>query len=753
MVYLTIIYAAVALGATWLSGHFVTPNNDATTFFTAGGAMIGAAVAIILTFNTLIINFASIEYPPEFYKATGYDWRQNVIYFLLVADATALFVFSLIFKQADGTLQTWLFPLAILVICEAFYLLFASYVVTRKRLDPKEGLSTIRKIAIQHLEKGAKSGDKLAKVFATNPQLKPEDRGLARKEAYSIMAPQLEQVSTINGYLHDYHDKLIAKQNYATATKVLDTIYAVLVKYIEIRRDNMQARMSSYFLAFTTDSQDFFERNLQQFVDKSKRYMDSKNTTGVIHITDLVCNLAQHASTVEFGVRTENPLLDQVQGYLNSITEEAIAKNDTEAMFHLADVYSVLGRQAVIKNLRISKNSAYEQLVKIGQKGAVTGQSSIMGRVADAFNSILVEIHNRGDVRQDMEPRNLFDEYQKVLMLYIVSPIASRSSSLTNPQMVAPYNTTFQWMAELSRLPADEVDRRVHNQFTELSESIRRSMRKMSETISLGDHNISIEFGTTLQSSANLMLGLRLKPEWQDIDNELISQAKWHVHQLSWLKEKTAKASDYITRELVENAGYIGLQALETNTPDIAKASIEVIANLSNYYLEKAEKDNGYDPARFMQTACLIGIYAKNLNMEEVYELAKAKASEFNTAYNRKHFPDGPLETPNGRDYIGLHPDVLLRELNELYEESSPEFGVMPDSFPTFEDEIGQHVSRDDVHSFTAEITPPPTLTPPEPPVTSVVLPTIKTETIVENNSKTASKANETKGQNDEKTS
>lgn len=744
-IYLTVIYTAAALYATWLSGHYVLPAEDATAFFTAAGAMIGAALAIILTFNTLIINFASTEYPPEFYKATGYDWRQHIIYFLLAADATALFVFCLVFKSSLHHQLLWLFPLAVFIICKAFYLLFASYLVTRKRLDPSAGLAIIRKIAIKHLTKGAKAGDKLARVFATNPKLKPEDKAVARKEAYRIMTPLLEQVSQINTILHDYHDKVIAKQNFRTALRVLDTIYEILAKYIEIRRDNMQARVTPYFLAFTTDAQGFFEQNLQQLVDKAKRYMEAKNTTGAIHITDLMCSLAQHASAVEFGVPTENPLLDQVQGYINNITEEAIAKKDIEVLFHLADVYSVLGRQAVIKDLSLAKVSAYGQLVKIGEVGALTKQTSITGRVADAFNAILVEIHNHEKVYAGGEPKYLFGEYQKVLMLYCVA-ISGSQVNITNPQMLAPYNSILRWMAELANLPADKVDRGTHSTFTELAEVIRDSMRHMSGIIPLGGHSICVEMGSIIQSAASLILDLHSKPAWQSAGNELTSQAMWYIHQLTWFMEKTTAASEFVTRELVENAGYIGLRALETNAPEIAKASVEVISYLAIYFQNKAEKDNGYEPARFMESACLVGIYAKKLGMDEVYELAKTKANEFNAAFNRKHFPEGPPSIPGGRDYIGLHPDQLIRELNRLYAEPNYEYGIMPSESPamlrTLRGQFSQHLNRDDVQAFVAEISPQPTVAPPasvtEP---EAIAPTeVRTAPIPSKNPKKASK-------------
>lgn len=708
LIYLTAIYVAATLCITWLSGHYMPPTDDATGFFTAAGAMIGAALAIILTFNTIIINFASTEYPPEFYRATGYDWRQHIIYFLLATDATALFVFCLVFRVSPHHQLLWLFPLAVFIICMAFYLLFASYLVTRKRLDPTVGLAIIRRIAIKHLTKGAKAGDRLAKVFASNPNLKTEDKALARKEAYRIMAPLMEQVSQINSYLHDYHDKLLAKQNFATASRVLDTIYAILAKYTEIRRDNIQARTTGYFLTFTTDTQGFFEENLQQLVDKAKRYMETKNATGAIHVTDLMRNLAQRASTVEFGVPTENPLVDQIQGYISNIAEEAITKQDIEVMFHLADVYSVLGRQAVIKDLSLAKASVYGQLVKIGEAGALAKQTTIAGRVADAFNAILVEIHNHGEVYAGGEPTYLFSEYQKVLMLYCVA--INNQVSITNPQMLAPYNTVLQWMGELASLPADKVDRGTHSMFIELAETACRSMRNMSGIIPLGSHTISREMGVMIQSAANLMLDLRAEPAWHAADEELTSQAHWYIHQLTWFMEKTNTASEHLTRELNDNASHIGLHALETNTPKIAQASVEVISYLSLYVLSKAEKgSSGYEPPRLMQNACLVGIYAKKLGMNEVYELAKVKAIEFNTAFNRKHFPEGPPTVPGGRDYIGLHQDQLLRELNGLYAEPDYRFDVPMMSstgFRTLGDRFGQHIDREDVQAFLADITP-----------------------------------------------
>lgn len=708
-IYLTLLYSVSTAAITWLSGHYLLPIADATTFFTAGGAMIGAALAIILTFNTLIINFAGSEYPPEFYRATGYDWRQNVIYFFLAADAVCLFIFSLIVHTSGQHYRLWLFPTAIALICLSFYLLFASYLVTRKRLDPVTGLSIIYHIALKHLSKGGKFGEKLGRKLAANPALTPEQKELARKEAYKLLAPTLKQVSKINGYLHDYHDKLLAKQNYATALQVLDTIHGILVKYIEIRRNNMQAEMTGYFMVFASDSQCFFEENLQRLVDKAKQYIEKHNAAGAIHITDLMSSLAQHASTVKFGITSKNPLVEQIQGYINFITDEAILKDDTEVLFHLADVYSEVGRLAVIHNYSFGKATAYQQLYKIGQQGVVSKQTSVITQVSGAYNAIIIEMHKKGRSRIEFELNQLFEQYQTLVMFYRVAIPDTRSEALiSNPSVMAPYKSILSWIIQLAKLPIEIIDRRITNQLIEIADASRSSMRQMSETISMGDHSIAREFGDVIQSTAILMLRLRSEDGWSDSENELENTANWYINQISWLTEKTTQYIGYITRDLVDNAGEIGLVALTTRSEKVATSAVKVISSLATDFITKASTDNGYDSARMMEVACYIGIYAQKNDMNDLFELTKLKVTEFSVKHNEKHFPNGPPAVPGGAEYIGLHPNHLLRELNRLYEETNPELGqMMP--LDTLEERFGEHIDRTDVEAFIEEITPPPT--------------------------------------------
>lgn len=103
--YLTVAYFTIAVLASSLSQLWFNATikpEAAFGFYTAAGAMAGGTLAIIFTFNTLLVNFAQTQYPPQFFKLSGYDKNQDKVYFAVTLLTIGLFIMGFVYRDGDS---------------------------------------------------------------------------------------------------------------------------------------------------------------------------------------------------------------------------------------------------------------------------------------------------------------------------------------------------------------------------------------------------------------------------------------------------------------------------------------------------------------------------------------------------------------------------------------------------------------------------------------------------------------------------
>ncbi|MEK7594011.1 MAG: hypothetical protein AAB436_00005 [Patescibacteria group bacterium] len=678
VMYLTLAYFLVAaLVSSFSQLWFPTIKPEtAFGFYTAAGAMTGGTLAIIFTFNTLLVNFALTQYPPQFFKLSGYDKKQDKIYFSITTITIGLFVMGFMYRDHSTSWSYWLIFLGLLAVFVVFYLVFLSYSLIRQRLNPIASFGYITRPAFKLLDQCEKDARRLADMLHKDPTLTPDKAYIADYQPHMLLQSRYAQVNDFIGYLYDYHDKLIDKKDYSAALMVLDAIGSLMLRYIEVRKDSFIVLPSDYLLVPITDAQKFFDTNFQRMVDRSKVYMELGNQDGLRKIISLFEGTGLKLRELSFPhveLQSENPPFAQCIAYLGYICEEAIKQNDLEAAYQIVRTYAVLGSVAISKRYIHEHQNIYEKLVKLALWAGAQKQSVVMDQIAQSFAAYAEAFMKRDRAALSPELKIYMEKLGEFYWYYVaLSPSGNDYQPNTSMYLVQPLKIILAWMRELAK--AGSTTRNPERQSAqrdaiELAEQLRRLLQKLSEraNVSLSERHLGVLLTDIVADACYILISSAHKNGWQRYATEAISQADWLLNQISFFTNNAPEnmESNQLD-ELANKATNVSLYALKEGEVQLAIDGINVNYNLAIKCLNNDVKSADYGAPRIMVKGGIIALLALQRGDVEVLRHYKEMVIKFNAAYTAKCFPNGIGIKLNGRNYIGAHPDQLNDEIRTI---------------------------------------------------------------------------------------
>lgn len=673
--YWTLIYfsgAALVASLAQLWFADIKPET-AFGFYTGAGAMSGGTLAIIFTLNTLLVNFALSQYPPQFFKLSGYDRKQDKIYFMVAALTLGLFVMGFMYRTQSAW-QYWLTALGIFSLCAVFYLVFLSYSMTRRRLNPMASLGFITAPAFKLLDDCDKEARQLADRLRKDPTLAEDKKHLADYQPHAMLAPYYEQVNAHIGYLYDYHDKLVEKKDYSAALDVLDAAAGLIIRYVEVRKNSFVLLPSEYLLVPISDAQQFFEVNFQRLVDKAKAYIKIGNQNGSRKVISLMELIGVKLSELSFRQwHNENPPFAQAVGYLGNLCDEAIKQNDLEATFRIARAYAVLGSVAVDKHYMHEQSTVLDGLFKLAIYAWANKQSPVGEQVAKGFTAFAVAYTRRERAAVGNEFRLYLDKLSDFLWYYLaLNTPATDFQPNTATTVIEPITIITRWMRLLAKAGSNlQNDQRLKNQrdVIELGERLWRLLRNLTDkkNVSLSNRYMGDQLTERIENACYTLISSAHKNGWQRNSDEALRQASWLLNQVSFFTDNAPdNMENHRLDELSESATNIALYGLHKGSTKLAIDGINVNYQLAITCLNKVTKSADYDAPRIMLNGCLVGLLAFRRGHVEVLRHCKKVAGEFNIAYDKKFFPNGIGMELHGRNYLGAHPKQLFAELRRI---------------------------------------------------------------------------------------
>lgn len=675
--YLTLLYFTVAalvssVAQLWFAN--VKPET-AFGFYTAAGAMAGGTLAIIFTFNTLLVNFALTQYPPEFFRLSGYDKKQDRLYFVIALLTVGLFVMGFMYRDLSSpTWNYWLVWAGLLSIFAVLYLVFRSYVLIRARLNPIASFGYITRPAFSLLAQCDKDAKRLADMLHKDPTLKPDKAYIADYQPHMLLQSRYDELNEFIGYLYDYHDKLVDKKDYSAAFKVLDAIGSLIVRYVDVRKNSFVLLPSDYLMVPATDAQKFFDTNFQRMADRTKVYMRLGNQDGTRKVLSLFEGIGIKLRELNFPkLQYENPPFEQCIGYLGIVCDEAIKQKDLEATYQLARIYAVLGAVAISKEYMHAPSTIYDKLLKLALYAGAEKQSVVNDQIAKAFTACVAAYKQlpRGAARTGF--KIYLDKLGEFYWYYFAfTSTTTDYQANTSYDMVQPLSTIRQWMAELARAGSNtrNSDRdSAQRDLVELADQLWRLLRSLTDrkNISLVDRYLAVQFTETIKAACSILINSAYKNGWQRNSEAVLRQASWLLNQISFFADNAPDKLEHDQLdELSKKATIISLYALHKGNTKLAMDGINVSHHLAITSLTKAAKSADYDAPRIMVNGGVIAILALQKGNTEVLKHFREVAAKFNAAYGAKFFPNGIGFQLNGRNYMGAHPDQLNEELRTV---------------------------------------------------------------------------------------
>lgn len=671
--YLTILYFLIAVAVASFS-QLLFPDvvaQSAADFFNSAGAMTGGTLAILFSFNTLLVSSALAQYPPQFFRLSGYDKKQDLIYFFVAVITVSLFILGFMYQAPGSSGNYWILFTGLLDVFTVFYLIFLSYSLTRRRLNPIASIGFITRPAFKLLEQSQKNAKRLATLPHKDPTLKPDKAYIADLQPHVLLQARYDQLNEFIGYLYDYHDKLVDKKDYSAALNVLEAIGSLIIRYIDVRKDSFVMLPSDYILVPITDAQKFFDTNFQRMVDRSKTYISLGNQNGLRKVLDLFEGIGLKLRELTFPkVKYENPPFDQCVAYLGYVCDEAIKQKDLEATFQLARIYGVFGTVAVNKDYLHTPSTVFDALLKLAMYAGTQQQNVVTDQIAQAFDSIAQSFKQLPRAAQRNQFKTFMDKLGEFYWYYVVFYRTSTDfQANTTAYMVQPLRTVVGMMNELAKVGSgkDAASRdTAQHDTTEIAHQLWRLLRTLSDKkgVSLSGRYFGTQLTDVIEDACYILISSAHKIAWQRHQSEALKQASWLLNQIAFLSDNAPdKMDSHQLDELSNKAANISLYALHKGDIDLAKSGINVIKHLALVCLNKSAKSAEYDAPRIMANTGLLAVLALQQGNTEVVDHYKLAAAEFNAAYNAKFFPDGPITAPGGHDYIGPHPDQLNDEL------------------------------------------------------------------------------------------
>lgn len=400
--------------------------------------------------------------------------------------------------------------------------------------------------------------------------------------------------------------------------------------------------------------------------------MAQRQSQSVVFIMDLYASLADRSKEIEFLNRLgENPVLDQLRGYVSGLLDSAIRANDLEVCFRSIRVFRTIGAAAVARRLHAATlYGVYGDLTKVAMWAITSKNSVFVEYCTDAIVTLVgsAVAEDVPDVRS--ETAEAFKQLQTITLTMHAAVLAGLIPSSIDSQFKVG-KCYEQLTPVFASLVQRYVNRRESRQKTffasnllALLETLYRSLRDMSELLKNCDAPVVFNIASLIDAVLKSLV--YLSTETKDIGRrqEFEKQLAWYTYLPGWFVEHAGTfSSTHAFNTLAEAAPKTGLMLLNREAwPDHVLDCAKATFAITKQMLRKLKGGHAYDEPRHMLTICYLGIVALKQGPAGIGIVSQvvAMVREFEGLYQEKYFSQF---TPPPGPYPGPRPEQLRIEM------------------------------------------------------------------------------------------
>ncbi len=656
--FILIASLVIGFGANhWL--HLSAQSNIATIFVSAA-AMIGGVTAIVFTLSVFAQQNAANLYSSEFFQVYTHDRIEKLTYVLTVCIILIIFGVSIFFLSDSPTTLLgfsvggfYFSYLALGVyatlfcIGSVFVLIDIQYKNVRRKTDPLRAIAFLEKHSLRLLKRMHKHALKIAKVMLAQDDKITEELAIATSYNSFLQAPLWEVDRQIE-YLFQISAKLADRHEAIAANRGLTAVHNILKEYLQLRSSSSIAQPSSInFLAVESDSQKFLSSTFERLNNIGEKFIIEKKIDNARHITDIYTAFAVISKDIKYIRKdNDNPIFDQVRGYLSFYNSFAIREKDREMVFKNVQAFNTIAAAAIEQGLLLSLRGMQDDINAIARFGITEKQLFITDECQKIWLSMLAWFFTEKFYAMDYQLDDVFNDiantaltiHQAINLGLIANDTTAKFSiAKAYDSMMVSISTIMTRYQTLD----DEEDKKFYRaQLVKLFEHLNTSLRLLSEKLKSADSTLVYSIGNVISGVNELMVRMLISIEFQDIHSDLISRLGWNIHLPAWFAHHAEKINtNNAFNNLVESVARTGVLLFDledrAQVRDIIIDCVEALYSLNKHVLNKST-DSDYDTPRIMLKICYLGVLALKYNEQEILTEAGVRIYEFEEVYKKK---------------------------------------------------------------------------------------------------------------------
>jgi hypothetical protein len=673
-------------------------NNAIADFINGTSVMIGGMLAIVFTFNTLVINFAVDQYPPEYYWLSGYNKTLDILYFTLGGLTITQFLLGLTFNGMHLREKTLTTAATTAVVFTAIYFLYLAFSVVRKRMNPIDGLVRIQERAINGLEKSEKRMNRYIELGKKKPGITESEIDKLKYEAFIYEYRSFTDLDEYLGYLFDYHTKLIQQHNNSAAIKSLTVIGNILIKFITVNSKSLMPLPNKGMMGgYTTLANTFMDSNFERLIFKSKFYIQRDDEQGMMKMASLFADLGKAISIMDFStLRGTNPEFSRCSNYFTSFCDYILTSKSSNALFYFAPVLGTYAEAAIARSYFVEYLSLLKTLEKFALVSAAEQYSVVFDQHADIYNRLAAKCIDHE------VPSQIFEDYTKSLNNVISSFLFCHGNDAYDlaRRFIRPYEIIAN--VAVNKLPQASAKDNINKEneqlaIVHLTEVCKEGLEDLLMKQDLIDRMIILDISTVINFLVINMIAVKKMKLWARNIGALNTAVEGVMKSILWTLQKTKVVSFHYIDTVSEDYAKIGFSSLSKKDTDTLKVSAEIIYSLAVTSLNNSKGiDPFYNSPRILLNNALLTIvairredYAATTYIRsKIHDFQKLYATKYDTAFPSK--PKRAMKTSPFRNQFNSEMRQLIRN------RQSRSFDPLADF--TFSDIVAKYPQLDITH-------------------------------------------------------
>ena len=626
-------------------------------FATAG--IIGASIAIIFSFSTFILQSTADLFSTRYLKKFIKDPKESFFFWLLVfLTIISFFTPILLERYVLETLVAFLFI--------AFYLIYALYKGSRKRIDPETTLEKIKDDAIKRLEKVNKRFKKQAHIQNKIFQYKKENKDFSLDVQYKSN-PNWHLIILENvKYLFEIGLRLLAKNEINSFNLTLKYIHDIYLKHMDLRNGYFIRIPASFLGTYTVDDEGFTTKILEYLQSIGDRIVQEKRKENIYFLLKVYERIIGYSLNVKYadknlGAYKDNPLLNLVLAYYMSFIEKLLKSKENDWIWESVKSVSNVSNFVLQKTDNHFVGSQINQILdKISVSCLSENQETFLKELVNIYFNQIRIAWNRYH-RNDIFWKDLFKELKKNILLLSVS---ATDLSLSTSDLFINFHTwqvsVINWIFELKE---EEKQKENLDKFIKLIERWSDFLLDFARDMGLENKQVGLSIIQSIDNNLRIIYGIRSK--FKDINLEKIYKTQFHA--LSWYFQKTDKVEKSFLFNL-ERVLEILLREIRDNLKKKifdAGHLIDLYVRLIEQHFKKTTLGYGYNHPRIIEKLVYLGLLLHKYKKTEQEKNVIVKIDELNKKYlkfNKKFFELKKKQ----KNLMGPDEYQLCKEIHDL---------------------------------------------------------------------------------------